>query len=618
MALTVIKDSNSIASAVIGGTGVTLNAGDTAFVLDGGSIIEAGNNSIGIEVVGDGATVKIDGLVYATGEAIDSFAQDLTVTVNGEVISDLYAMYLGGNGNHVTIGTNGQVEGSLVLTGDFSDLHNNGLISADGGRTAVYLGASGIWNTGTISAQSEAIRFQGTSTGSVNNSGTIIGSLNEFAPISPTAALNIDNSGLWKGDLTLTETADWAVNTGTITGSVYMHDGNDIYDGSNGHLYGTIDGGAGNDSIKAGSENNTIAGGAGADTLDGGGGVNTVDYSTSTIGVNVDLLLGTARHGDAAGDKLSHFQNITGTQLNDKLTGDGGDNVLSGVLGKDALNGGDGNDTLIELGAANGATLNGGNGNDSIQLLSIAQAIYGAAFSNSMKIDGGAGYDTLEISGDFASGVNLKPTTITNIEQLTLDAGFSYKLTMDDGNVGVGQTLNVDASQLDSAHILTFNGAAETNGRFVIEGGDGKDVIAGGTGDDVIDGGMSADTITGGLGHDTFVYDSGAESTSKNYDLINGFDANSDTFQLSVSVANIDAAVTNVSLSTSGFDGLMKTALTGHLLAGDAILVSANAGTLSGHTFLVVDANGSAGYQSGDYVFDVTGMSGTLTTSDFT
>jgi hypothetical protein len=41
-------------------------------------------------------------------------------------------------------------------------------------------------------------------------------------------------------------------------------------------------------------------------------------------------------------------------------------------------------------------------------------------------------------------------------------------------------------------------------------------------------------------------------------------------------------------------------------------------GTLSGHTFLLVDDNGVAGYQSSvDYVIDVTGMSGSLTTADF-
>ena len=58
--------------------------------------------------------------------------------------------------------------------------------------------------------------------------------------------------------------------------------------------------------------------------------------------------------------------------------------------------------------------------------------------------------------------------------------------------------------------------------------------------------------------------------------------------------------------------------LSGQLAASHAILVNVTGGTLSGSTLLVVDANGVAGYQAADdYVLDVTGMSGALTTADF-
>jgi hypothetical protein len=43
------------------------------------------------------------------------------------------------------------------------------------------------------------------------------------------------------------------------------------------------------------------------------------------------------------------------------------------------------------------------------------------------------------------------------------------------------------------------------------------------------------------------------------------------------------------------------------LAASHAVLFTANAATLSGHTFLVVDVNGSAGYQAAqDLVMDLT------------
>jgi hypothetical protein len=82
---------------------------------------------------------------------------------------------------------------------------------------------------------------------------------------------------------------------------------------------------------------------------------------------------------------------------------------------------------------------------------------------------------------------------------------------------------------------------------------------------------------------------------------------------------SIDAAVTTGSLSTASFDtDLAADVGAAQLGAHHAMLFTANAGTLSGHTFLVIDANGTAGYQaSADYVIDVTSYSGTLTTGDF-
>jgi hypothetical protein len=43
-----------------------------------------------------------------------------------------------------------------------------------------------------------------------------------------------------------------------------------------------------------------------------------------------------------------------------------------------------------------------------------------------------------------------------------------------------------------------------------------------------------------------------------------------------------------------------------------------NGGTLDGHVFLIVDANGDAVYEGGtDYVFDITGYAGTIGTGNF-
>ena len=52
--------------------------------------------------------------------------------------------------------------------------------------------------------------------------------------------------------------------------------------------------------------------------------------------------------------------------------------------------------------------------------------------------------------------------------------------------------------------------------------------------------------------------------------------------------------------------------------AGDAVLLQVSGGEIDGQTFLIIDHNGVAGYQANqDYVINVTGYTGTLTTASF-
>jgi hypothetical protein len=61
----------------------------------------------------------------------------------------------------------------------------------------------------------------------------------------------------------------------------------------------------------------------------------------------------------------------------------------------------------------------------------------------------------------------------------------------------------------------------------------------------------------------------------------------------------------------------MTNAMTGRLGANHAILFTPTSGNLSGHTFLIVDLNATAGYQGGaDLVVRIV-ASGTLDASDF-
>ena len=124
------------------------------------------------------------------------------------------------------------------------------------------------------------------------------------------------------------------------------------------------------------------------------------------------------------------------------------------------------------------------------------------------SIDGGDGFDTLSLNGNYSGtrALTLGATTIQNVEGLTLGAGFNYSITTNDGNVAAGQTLYVDGSAVGGNKTLTFNGAAELDGNFNITAGTGAVNLTGGNGNDTFTMGANltnADRINGGGGYDT-------------------------------------------------------------------------------------------------------------------
>jgi hypothetical protein len=76
------------------------------------------------------------------------------------------------------------------------------------------------------------------------------------------------------------------------------------------------------------------------------------------------------------------------------------------------------------------------------------------------------------------------------------------------------------------------------------------------------------------------------------------------------------AGLTGDRFSTATFNtNLCRAARLG---ADPVVLLNPSAGTLAGHTFLVENTNGVAGYRAGKgIVFDVTGAKGALSTGNF-
>jgi Ca2+-binding RTX toxin-like protein len=405
----------------------------------------------------------------------------------------------------------------------------------------------------------------------------------------------------------------------TLTGT----DGNDTFDLRQGGN-DTAQGLDGKDTFLLGSAFTA------ADSIDGGGGTADVlnlhgDYSAgvtfaATTLVDVEIIFVAA--GDsynftsidatvAAGAQLK----ITGSTLGaaDTLTFNGsaetdGTFFFVGGAGNDMFTGGAGGDTFdLTHGGHDTATGNGGN--DKFN--------FAAALEASDRISGGAGSDTVTVKGDYTSGLVLTSTLMSTVERLVVGTGHNNAFTSDDTLIAAGDTFTVDGSGLSAASRLQFTGSAETDGHFHFTGGLAPDLFIGGAQSDIFDltvggndnvtGGGGADKIEAGPGHDVFTYNGVADSASLTHDTITGFDPALGRFNLDVTVTGVNAAVSGA-VNFSTFDANLASAIGATMGAHHAIVVNATSGSLSGHVFLVVDANGSAAYDGGaDYVFDITG-----------
>jgi Ca2+-binding RTX toxin-like protein len=257
------------------------------------------------------------------------------------------------------------------------------------------------------------------------------------------------------------------------------------------------------------------------------------DWTGNPVG---DPALGPATTAAAGKTFYADFQKVSvdrlssrlGTANADTLVGSAGGDGIDGGAGNDTLTGGDGNDTIM-----------GGSGNDTIDAGAGGDRILGLRGRDT--INGGIGNDTLVLIDDMSNGFVFRSNTIAGIETIELQAGHSFALTLDDGNVAAGSHLTVNGQALEAGNFLHFDGSAETNARLLlfggagddelrggamndrIAGGDGADKLVGGAGRDVLVGGLGGDFLYGGADNDRFVFNDVAESTETSSDWIRGW-----------------------------------------------------------------------------------------------
>jgi len=191
---------------------------------------------------------------------------------------------------------------------------------------------------------------------------------------------------------------------------------------------------------------------------------------------------------------------------NDSIVGGVGNDTINGGAGNDTILGGAGDDLIIGGGGAN--SLIGGSGSDTFVYANAAHVA-------GDTVDGGAG-DTDVIRLDAGGTYNFTTATVSNIEQVAVNANAAMTITLsdnfndDNANVEIVNTtgaavtanLTIDASAFTGGTGALNVSATNFNGNDSIVGGVGNDTINGGAGNDTILSGHGNDSILGGDGND--------------------------------------------------------------------------------------------------------------------
>ncbi|MSR14641.1 MAG: calcium-binding protein [Gammaproteobacteria bacterium] len=319
-------------------------------------------------------------------------------------------------GTGLTISGNGSIN---ILTGTANADELNGNAGND-----IFLIASGAHHDAgeTIDggADTDVIRFISATVGdslvldafTANIESVVISDKNGLA--SGVTNLNLDASAVVSSGLILTGNA----GRNTITGT----DGADTITGGLGA--DTLNGGDGDDlfmltatSDFAASE--IISGAIDTDTIRYSATSGTLTLTSAVTGVEiVEIATGTAALGVFTGTQAINVNasaitsngitltgnagnnTLTGTGLADTVNGNGGNDTLNGGAGVDTLNGDAGTDTLN--GGADADTLNGDAGNDTLKGGTGSDMLTGGADSDTFHFDTAIGTD-IDTVTDFSA-----------------------------------------------------------------------------------------------------------------------------------------------------------------------------------------------------------------------
>jgi Ca2+-binding RTX toxin-like protein len=314
--------------------------------------------------------------------------------------------------------------------------------------------------------------------------------------------------------------------------------------------------------------------------------VNVTGLPATLVVLGGDPLLDRLFVYGGRGDDVIDASGVNGLKANVSpfyLYGDEGNDRIIGSKGGDVLAGGAGTDTLI-----------GGNGNDTYLNPTGDLIVEGER----------GGIDTV------ISGVTFSLENIANVERLTLS-----------GNKNINGTGNELGNRVEG-----------NTGNNILMGLAGDDTILGGNGNDTLDGGTGVDLLVGGLGKDVINpgdddrpdiirYREATDSTGPMRDVVIGMNLNNeDMFDVPTMPTSVSPNVVGGVLNEATFNADLAAAVNASLPARGAVLFDPSSGTAdyADTAYLVVDANGIAGYQAGqDFVIELQNWTGSLDLTDF-
>ena len=322
--------------------------------------------------------------------------------------------------------------------------------------------------------------------------------------------------------------------------------------------------------------NDNISGNSGNNILNGGAGFDTVSYLNAGAAVTVSLSIVVAQNTIGAGtDTLSNFENLTGSNFADTLTGNLGNNVLVGGLGNDSLRGTAGSDLL-----------DGGGGSDTADYSLLGSPITLGAFGSVTKttgVDTLVGIETIIGSNGVGDTINLSGAIAPATGTTTILNG----LGLGSVNIAGGSPLPLNFA------ISKFENVIGSNFADTITGDGNNNHLKGGGGQDTITGGLGKDTLSGEAGNDRFAYNSLNESLLANYDVITDYTLG-DVIDRPGAGGVLNSSIgTAASLTTANIQALLNTP--GVFLANQSRAFTAVGFT---GTFIALN-DGNAGFQDG-------------------